>query len=168
MEARGTEAVDKLNAEYGGAEELCRMLKVDPLHGLPNDLQQLTKRRAKFGSNTIPPAKSKSFFHLIFDACKDPTLVILLVAGFISLGLSFYEPGQVVQGQQNATNILSSANANHTLEGLIGLSNSTFRIDEPTSANEDHGSAWIEGVAILICVVVVVLVTAINDFSKER
>ena len=33
---------------------------------------------------------------------------------------------------------------------------------------EDHGTAWIEGVAILICVVVVVLVTAINDFSKER
>jgi hypothetical protein len=31
----------------------------------------------------------------------------------------------------------------------------------------DH-SSWIEGVAILVCVVVVVLVTAINDYSKER
>lgn len=39
------------------------------------------------------------------------------------------------------------------------------------SVSGDHGeshSSWIEGVAILICVVVVVLVTAINDFSKER
>ena len=33
---------------------------------------------------------------------------------------------------------------------------------------DEHGSAWIEGVAILISVVVVVFVTAINDYSKER
>uniref|UniRef100_A0A183BHI8 Calcium-transporting ATPase n=1 Tax=Globodera pallida TaxID=36090 RepID=A0A183BHI8_GLOPA len=33
---------------------------------------------------------------------------------------------------------------------------------------EEHESAWIEGAAILVCVVIVVFVTAINDFSKER
>jgi len=33
---------------------------------------------------------------------------------------------------------------------------------------EEHESAWIEGAAILLCVVVCVLVMAINDFSKER
>ena len=31
---------------------------------------------------------------------------------------------------------------------------------------ENHG--WIEGVAILIAVVIVVLVTAFNDWSKEK
>ncbi len=35
------------------------------------------------------------------------------------------------------------------------------------SEEEDH-PAWIEGVAILIAVVIVVLVTAFNDWSKER
>ena len=40
----------------------------------------------------------------------------------------------------------------------------------PTESSKqgDHGAAWIEGVAILVCVIVVVLVTAINDYSKER
>ena len=38
------------------------------------------------------------------------------------------------------------------------------------SANDDseHEAGWIEGAAILISVVVVVLVTALNDFTKER
>lgn len=35
------------------------------------------------------------------------------------------------------------------------------------SEEEDH-PAWIEGVAILIAVIIVVLVTAFNDWSKER
>ena len=33
---------------------------------------------------------------------------------------------------------------------------------------EDHASDWIEGVAILIAVIIVVLVTAFNDWSKEK
>lgn len=32
----------------------------------------------------------------------------------------------------------------------------------------EHDAGWIEGVAILISVVVVVLVTALNDYTKER
>lgn len=32
----------------------------------------------------------------------------------------------------------------------------------------EHEAGWIEGVAILISVVVVVLVTALNDYTKER
>ena len=33
---------------------------------------------------------------------------------------------------------------------------------------EDHSTGWIEGAAILISVIVVVLVTAINDYTKEK
>ena len=35
-------------------------------------------------------------------------------------------------------------------------------------APEDEHPAWIEGFAILVAVVIVVLVTAFNDWSKER
>lgn len=35
-------------------------------------------------------------------------------------------------------------------------------------AEEDDHHGWIEGLAILISVIVVVLVTAFNDYSKER
>lgn len=41
-----------------------------------------------------------------------------------------------------------------------------FIIAEPEE--EDHASDWIEGVAILIAVIIVVLVTAFNDWSKEK
>uniref|UniRef100_A0A915AW34 Calcium-transporting ATPase n=1 Tax=Parascaris univalens TaxID=6257 RepID=A0A915AW34_PARUN len=161
MEARGAEAVTKLENEYGGAEGLCSLLKVDPLKGLPNNPQELARRRAKFGINALPSPQSKSFIRLVYDACKDPTLIILVVAGFISLGLSFYEPGQDDNEQENAS--LSSSIADLTRE-----SDSLPPLYAAPRAEKAHGSAWIEGVAILICVAVVVLVTAVNDYSKER
>ncbi|XP_037926047.1 plasma membrane calcium-transporting ATPase 2 isoform X3 [Hermetia illucens] len=40
--------------------------------------------------------------------------------------------------------------------------------DAPVLAEEDDHHGWIEGLAILISVIVVVLVTAFNDYSKER
>nr|CAH7742167.1 unnamed protein product [Callosobruchus chinensis] len=40
--------------------------------------------------------------------------------------------------------------------------------DEGAPEDEEHKSGWIEGLAILISVIVVVLVTAFNDYSKER
>ncbi|KAM7341368.1 plasma membrane calcium-transporting ATPase 3 isoform 4-T4 [Cochliomyia hominivorax] len=40
--------------------------------------------------------------------------------------------------------------------------------DAPVLEEEDDHHGWIEGLAILISVIVVVLVTAFNDYSKER
>lgn len=40
--------------------------------------------------------------------------------------------------------------------------------DLGTSDETEHEAGWIEGAAILISVVVVVLVTALNDYTKER
>ncbi|TMS38440.1 hypothetical protein L596_005168 [Steinernema carpocapsae] len=157
MESRGQEAALKLSSEYSGIEGLCQRLKVNPVIGLNNDPSDLNQRRTKYGSNTIPSTKSKSFARLVFDACKDPTLIILVIAGFLSLALSFYEPGQQMAK-------VPVSNSTSTIGGTI--QNSTQPADEEDEGT--HDTAWIEGVAILICVVIVVLVTAINDFSKER
>jgi len=43
-----------------------------------------------------------------------------------------------------------------------------YGASESHSADEDEDHGWIDAVAILISVVVVVLVTAFNDYSKER
>jgi hypothetical protein len=43
----------------------------------------------------------------------------------------------------------------------------TFHIFLAGEVHEDP-LAWIEGVAILVCVAIVVLVTALNDYTKER
>ncbi|CAD5226224.1 unnamed protein product [Bursaphelenchus xylophilus] len=150
MEARGPEAQLKLADEFRGIDGLLDGLRVDPVKGLPQDKHYLDERRKRYGSNTIPKAESKSLIKLIFDASKDPTLIILILSGLVSLGLSFYEPPPAVSAPQTLLN-------GTVINGTAGV-----------PEKEEHGSAWIEGVAILVCVVVVVLVTALNDFSKER
>ncbi|XP_054883510.1 plasma membrane calcium-transporting ATPase 2 isoform X7 [Poeciliopsis prolifica] len=144
MELRGTEAVVKLQEDYGAVEGLCKRLKTSPTEGLAGVQTDLDKRRELFGKNLIPPKKPKTFLQLVWEALQDVTLIILEVAALISLGLSFYHP----PGQ-------TGGDACGAAAGGV----------------EDEGEAdagWIEGAAILLSVVCVVLVTAFNDWSKEK
>ncbi|KAF2364516.1 P-type ATPase subfamily IIB [Trinorchestia longiramus] len=138
MEERGATAVDIVK-EYGSCAEICRKLHSNPQRGLSGDPADLQHRREVFGSNTIPPKPAKTFLMLVWEALQDATLIILQVAALISLGLSFYKPPE---------------NENE---------------DDAIHHDESEEKAgWIEGVAIYISVVVVVLVTAFNDYTKER
>ncbi|KAK5985922.1 hypothetical protein GCK32_011571, partial [Trichostrongylus colubriformis] len=109
-------------SDYGSVEGLCAKLKTDPINGLPNDQHEIERRQQAFGKNEIPPAASKSFFRLAWEALQDITLVILLISALVSLGHD----------------------------------------------DSEQEAGWIEGVAILVAVIVVVLVTALNDWSKEK
>ncbi|XP_025901921.1 plasma membrane calcium-transporting ATPase 2 isoform X2 [Nothoprocta perdicaria] len=143
MELRGTEAVVKIKETYGETEGLCRHLKTSPTEGLSGAAADLEKRKLIFGKNFIPPKKPKTFLQLVWEALQDVTLIILEIAAIISLGLSFYQP----PGEGN--------------EGC----------GTATGGAEDEGEAeagWIEGAAILLSVICVVLVTAFNDWSKEK
>ncbi|KAM9859485.1 plasma membrane calcium-transporting ATPase 2 isoform 2-T2 [Aulostomus maculatus] len=144
MELRGTEAVVKLQEDYGGVEGLCKRLKTSPTEGLAGVQGDLDKRKELYGKNLIPPKKPKTFLQLVWEALQDVTLIILEVAALISLGLSFYHPPGESTGESCGT---------------------------ATGAVEGEGEAeagWIEGAAILLSVVCVVLVTAFNDWSKEK
>ncbi|XP_036389491.1 plasma membrane calcium-transporting ATPase 2-like isoform X5 [Megalops cyprinoides] len=143
MELRGTEALLKIQEDYGSTEGLCRRLKTSPTEGLPGVVTDAAKRIETYGKNFIPPKKPKTFLQLVWEALQDVTLIILEFAALISLGLSFYQP----PGQES---------------DLCG---------KVSGGAEDEGEAeagWIEGVAILLSVVCVVLVTAFNDWSKEK
>ncbi|CAG2107691.1 unnamed protein product, partial [Medioppia subpectinata] len=88
----------------------------------------------------IPPKPPKTFLQLVWEALQDVTLIILEVAAIISLALAFYKPPP---GEEDD-------------EGAGGM-------------HEDESEAgWIEGAAILVSVIIVVLVTAFNDYTKER
>ncbi|XP_036840163.1 plasma membrane calcium-transporting ATPase 2 isoform X1 [Oncorhynchus mykiss] len=144
MELRGSEAVVKIQEEYGDMDGLCQRLKTSPTEGLTGDATDLDKRKEVYGENLIPPKKPKTFLQLVWEALQDVTLIILEVAALISLGLSFYQPPGGDSGESCGT---AAAGA------------------------EDEGEAeagWIEGAAILLSVVCVVLVTAFNDWSKEK
>uniref|UniRef100_A0A0A9W7X9 Calcium-transporting ATPase n=1 Tax=Lygus hesperus TaxID=30085 RepID=A0A0A9W7X9_LYGHE len=127
MELRGREGAAKVQ-EYGGASGICRSLYSNTSEGLSGGQEDLAHRREVFGSNTIPPKKSKTFLKLVWEALQDATLIILEISAVISLVLSLYSGSQ----------------------------------------DDEEGHGWIEAVAILVSVVVVVFVTAINDYTKEK
>uniref|UniRef100_A0A8C7YCV0 Calcium-transporting ATPase n=1 Tax=Oryzias sinensis TaxID=183150 RepID=A0A8C7YCV0_9TELE len=143
MELRSSEAVTMIQEKFGDVQSICRRLKTSPIEGLSGNPVDLEKRHATFGKNLIPPKKAKTFLQLVWEALQDVTLIILEVAAIISLGLSFYHP-----------------------PGGDGES-----CGQAAGGVEDEGEAqagWIEGAAILFSVIIVVLVTAFNDWSKEK
>ncbi|XP_076131631.1 plasma membrane calcium-transporting ATPase 3b isoform X5 [Alosa pseudoharengus] len=143
MELRGPEALQKIQESYGDTEGLCQRLKSSTTEGLSGHPADLEKRGQAFGQNFIPPKKAKTFLALVWEALQDVTLIILEIAAIISLALSFYQPpGDETEACGNVQ-----------------------------SGAEDEGEAeagWIEGAAILLSVICVVLVTAFNDWSKEK
>ncbi|XP_070256895.1 plasma membrane calcium-transporting ATPase 4-like [Myotis yumanensis] len=143
MELRSMDGLIQINDHHGGVMNLCSKLRTDPVEGLSGSLADLEKRKQVFGQNLIPPKKPKTFLELVWEALQDVTLIILEIAAIISLVLSFYRP----HGEENEQ---------------CGL---------PINSPEDEGESeagWIEGAAILFSVIIVVLVTAFNDWSKEK
>ncbi|KAM9855090.1 plasma membrane calcium-transporting ATPase 1-like isoform 5-T5 [Aulostomus maculatus] len=143
MELRGAEALGRIQESYGDVHGLCTRLRTSTVEGLDGKSEDIDRRKQVFGQNVIPPKKPKTFVQLVWEALQDVTLIILEVAAVLSLGLSFYSP--------------PDAERQHCGKAAGGV--------------EDEGDAetgWIEGAAILLSVVCVVLVTAFNDWSKEK
>ncbi|XP_069946822.1 plasma membrane calcium-transporting ATPase 3 isoform X2 [Cherax quadricarinatus] len=138
METRGHEGIELIQREHGSTLEITKKLYSSPTNGLSGNASDMEHRRQTFGSNVIPPKPPKTFLMLVWEALQDVTLIILQVAAVVSLGLSFYRPTE------------------DEVHGVGGH-------DE---GEEEAG--WIEGVAILISVAVVVFVTAFNDYTKEK
>ncbi|XP_060886327.1 plasma membrane calcium-transporting ATPase 1 isoform X3 [Labrus mixtus] len=143
MELRGAEALSKIGESFDDSQGLCQRLKTSPIDGLSGQPADIEKRKTVFGQNLIPPKKPKTFLQLVWEALQDVTLIILEVAAIVSLGLSFYRP--------------PDAEREHCGRAAGGVE------DE----NESE-AGWIEGAAILLSVICVVLVTAFNDWSKEK
>lgn len=133
MEHHKKEGYDYVQEKYGGVLELCRHLYTSPNEGISGSPVDLEDRRKTFGSNVIPPKPPKTFLQLVWEAIQDVTLIVLIVAALISLGLSFYPRSEAEGGDSS-----------------------------------ESEAGWIEGVAILGAVSVVVLVTAFNDYQKEK
>ncbi|KAM6321440.1 plasma membrane calcium-transporting ATPase 1 isoform 5-T5 [Aegotheles albertisi] len=142
MELRATDALHKIQECYGDVHGICAKLKTSPNEGLSGNPADIERREAVFGKNFIPPKKPKTFLQLVWEALQDVTLIILEIAAVVSLGLSFYRP----------------PGGNESLCGSVNVG----------EEEEESEAGWIEGAAILLSVVCVVLVTAFNDWSKEK
>ncbi|RKK72632.1 Calcium-transporting ATPase 2 [Fusarium oxysporum] len=119
----------------GGLPGLARSLNVDLKAGLSVDeLNTQNCPRVKvFGRNQLPPKKPKSIWRLAWITFQEAVLIMLTVAGTISLALGLYE--------------------------TFGVSH---KPGDPTPVD------WVEGVAILGAVLIVVVVASHNDWQKEK
>ncbi|KAI3671679.1 hypothetical protein L1987_87419 [Smallanthus sonchifolius] len=79
--------------QYGGVKGLSEMLKTDVDRGVPGDDSELSDRRIAFGSNTYPVKQGRSFLRFVWEALNDLTLVILIIAAVLSLGLGIKTEG---------------------------------------------------------------------------
>ncbi|KAG8376409.1 hypothetical protein BUALT_Bualt09G0060500 [Buddleja alternifolia] len=68
-------------------------LKSNPDKGVPEDETDIITRKTAFGSNTYPRKKGRSFWRFVWEACRDTTLIILMVAAAASLALGIKTEG---------------------------------------------------------------------------
>jgi len=139
MKQRGHDGVKALEQGYDrGVLTICERLHTSPTEGLSGDAADVQRRKDVYGGNYIKPKPPKPFYKLVWEALQDMTLIMLIVAAIISLGLSFYRAPE-----------------------------SSIEIGGAHDETESD-AGWIEGAAILVAVIVVVLVTSFNDWKKER
>uniref|UniRef100_J3MUF6 Calcium-transporting ATPase n=1 Tax=Oryza brachyantha TaxID=4533 RepID=J3MUF6_ORYBR len=79
--------------EVGGVKGLSDLLKSNLDKGISPNEDELLERRGVYGANRYPRKKRKSILRFVFEACKDLTLIILMVAAAISLTLGMTTEG---------------------------------------------------------------------------
>ena len=75
--------------QMGGVELLLSLLKVNVVSGLTTD--QVQEMRRTFGTNTFPESPMEGFFSIFFGSFNDFTLLVLIAAALVSLGIGIYQ-----------------------------------------------------------------------------
>ncbi|EQC40265.1 hypothetical protein SDRG_02169 [Saprolegnia diclina VS20] len=141
VETPKEKAKDAVEA-LGGADGIAYALNVSLDAGLFGaDVADLQQRQETYGKNYIEPSKPATLLALMWHAFQDLTIIVLTGAGVLSLILGF-TVGHKEKVLRNAT----------TTRALAG----------------NAGTAWIEGFSILLAVTIVVMVTALNNYQKDK
>lgn len=96
-------------------------------------------RRLQFGRNFIEPPKQVPFYMLAWDALQDRTLQILCVAAAVSIAIGIYEEIKQDQAYNDA-------------------------IAHGSTPPQKQLGEWVEGLAILIAVIIIVLINSYDPF----
>ncbi|KAG8829631.1 hypothetical protein FRC17_006267 [Serendipita sp. 399] len=147
-------------ADLGGMDKLLQGLGTDRQKGLsahsvglpPQDGEpsggegafgaSLEERKRVYGINQMPTTKSKSLLMLMWLALQDKVLVLLSIAAVISLALGLYQD--------------------------LGVHETVPCDYNPALDCTPPKVDFVEGVAIIIAVLIVVMVGSLNDWQKER
>lgn len=143
--------------DIGGTQGLLQGLGVDDKRGLSTTASAsnagsdgraapyhatIEDRHRVYGKNAIPSKKTKGLFELMWIALQDKVLIILGIAAVVSLALGIYQS--------------------------VGVEPTIIVSPECPEGCAEPQVDWVEGLAILIAVAIVVLVGSVNDWQKER
>jgi len=131
--------------ELDGINGLCKALNTDVKTGITDDT--IAQRQVQYGHNKEPDPVIVPFIKIWFDALKDKTLIILMIAAVVSLVLGIFVP--------SSTSTDECAN--------LGVSSSDI-----VEADKEFNTDWIEGAAILVAVFLVSFCGSISDYSKQK
>ncbi|XP_059632455.1 putative calcium-transporting ATPase 13, plasma membrane-type [Cornus florida] len=79
--------------QLGGVEGLGKNLKTEVKNGIHGDAGEIQHRHKAFGTNTYHKPPTKGFFHFLWEAMKDPTMLILFVCALLSLAFGIKDHG---------------------------------------------------------------------------
>ncbi|KAF7151866.1 hypothetical protein RHSIM_Rhsim02G0030800 [Rhododendron simsii] len=84
--------LDRLG-KYDGVKGLACGLETNLENGISGDSEDVSRRSEAFGSNTYQRPPAKSLWYFVWEAMRDPTILILLVCAALSLGFGIKEHG---------------------------------------------------------------------------
>lgn len=142
MECRGMTMVQAIQTDFGSVEQLCAQLGVQQTEGINPTEGNIALRQNVYGKNQVNFKPPKSFLTLVCRALKDKTLMMLEISAAISFVLSFCNPGMDAE---------DGSDTDYELE-----------------QQHDDKYGWIESAAITVSILIIVLVSAGNDYTKER
>ncbi|XP_039155036.1 putative calcium-transporting ATPase 13, plasma membrane-type [Eucalyptus grandis] len=79
--------------EFGGVKKVASTLETDVSAGISGNPVDVSRRQNAFGINSYKEPPAKGFFHFVYEAFKDLTIMILLVCAGLSLGFGIKENG---------------------------------------------------------------------------
>jgi magnesium-transporting ATPase (P-type) len=148
--------------EIGGLDLLCKALGVSLDRGL--SATQVETMRIQFGDNTFPDSPMSNFSALLFDAFSDATLLVLLAAAAVSLGIGVVDDPQYGWIEGTAIFIavflvanISAAN-DYTKELQFRALEQSAQLDERASVLRDGVIERINPVEIVVGDILVVQV----------
>ncbi|KAK3042232.1 hypothetical protein RJ639_001352 [Escallonia herrerae] len=80
-------------AKFDGVEGVASALKTNVESGIHASDEDILRRQEAFGRNTYQKPPTKGFFRFVWEALKDPTILILMVCAGLSLGFGMKEDG---------------------------------------------------------------------------
>lgn len=138
------DATGEPEPEYAAAPSPPRHTDTNATSGGSKGDKPYADRLRVYRDNRIPERKGRNLFQLMWLALQDKVLILLSVAAVVSLAVGLYQ---------------ALSHKSSSKEKRAGAEADTE--DEPSIE-------WVEGVAIMVAIAIVVLVGSLVDWRKER